>query len=84
MMVFGLRRIEMALSKSVEESLKEAEASLRNALAFAARQERPMVCSVISDMISRIESVQNTDSILDKLENRKFGDTGFFGTMFGE
>jgi hypothetical protein len=83
-MVFGLRRIEMALSKSVEENLKDAEQSLRAALAFAARQERPMVCSVISDMISRIESVQNTDSILDKLENRKFGDTGFFGTMFGE
>jgi len=74
----------MALGSQVEESLKEAEASLRNALAFAAQQERPMVCSVISDMISRIESVQNTDSILDKLENRKFGDTGFFGTMFGE
>ena len=74
----------MALSKSVEENLKDAEQSLRAALAFAARQERPMVCSVISDMISRIESVQNTDSILDKLENRKFGDTGFFGTMFGE
>jgi len=74
----------MALGSQVEESLKEAEASLRNALAFAARQERPMVCSVISDLISRIESVQNTDSILDKLENRKFGDTGFFGTMFGE
>ena len=74
----------MALSKSVEESLKEAEASLRNALAFAARQERPMVCSVIADLISRIESVQNTDSILDKLENRKFGDTGFFGPIFGK
>jgi hypothetical protein len=74
----------MALSKTVEESLKEAEASLRNALAFAARTERPMVCSVISDLISRIESVQNTDSLLDKLENRKFGDTGFFGTIFGK
>jgi hypothetical protein len=74
----------MALGSQVEESLKEAEASLRNALAFAARQERPMVCSVIADMISRIESVQNTDSILDKLENRKFGDTGSFGTIFGE
>jgi hypothetical protein len=73
----------MALSKSVEENLKDAEQSLRAALAFAARQERPMVCLVISDMISRIESVQNTDSILDKLENRKFGDTGFFGTIFG-
>jgi hypothetical protein len=74
----------MALSESVEESLKEAEASLRNALAYAARQERPMVCSVISDMISRIESLQNTDALLDKLENRKFGDSGFFGTIFGE
>jgi len=73
----------MALSQSVEENLKDAEQSLRAALAFAARQERPMVCSVIADLISRIESVQNTDSILDKLENRKFGDTGFFGTIFG-
>ncbi len=72
----------MALGSQVEESLKEAEASLRNALAFAARQERPMVCSVIADLISRIESVQNTDSILDKLENRKFGDSGIWGQFF--
>jgi len=72
----------MALSETVERNLKDAEQSLRAALAFAARQERPMVCSVISDMINRIESVQNTDSILDKLENRKFGDTGMFGTFF--
>jgi hypothetical protein len=83
-MVSGLRRTEMALSQSVEENLKDAEQSLRAALAFAARQERPMVCSVISDLISRIESVMNTDKLLDKLENRKFGDTGFFGTVFGE
>ena len=74
----------MALSKSVEESLQEPESSLRNALAFAARQERPMVCSVIADLISRIESLQNTDAMLDKLEDRKFGDSGFFGTTFGE
>ena len=74
----------MALSKSVEESLKEAEASLRNALSYAARQERPMVCSVIADMVSRIETLQSTDALLDKLENRKPGSSGFFGTMFGE
>ena len=61
----------MALSESVETSLKEAEQSLRNALSYAARQERPMVCSVIADMISRIESLQSTDALLDKLENRK-------------
>jgi hypothetical protein len=72
----------MALSESVESSLKEAEASLRNALAYAARQERPMVCSVIADLIHRIESLQSTDAILDKLENRRPGDKGFFGTMF--
>lgn len=74
----------MALSQSVEESLKEAESSLRNALAYAARQERPMVCSVISDLISRIDSVMHTDALLDKLENRKPGDSGFFGTIFGK
>ena len=74
----------MTLGQQVEENLKDAESSLRAALSFAARTERPMVCSVISDLISRIESVMNTDKLLDKLENRKFGDTGFFGTIFGK
>jgi len=72
----------MALSESVESSLKEAEQSLRNALAFAARQERPMVCSVVADMISRIDTLIHTDALLDKLENRKPGDSGIFGTFF--
>jgi len=74
----------MALSKSVEDSLQEAQQSLRNALAYAARQERPMVCSVIADLISRIDSLQSTDSILDKLENRKPGDSGMFGSFFND
>ena len=72
----------MALSKSVEESLKEAEQSLRNALAFAARQERPMVCGVIAEMIGRIESLKSTDSILDKLESRAEGSSGSWGQFF--
>ena len=69
----------MALSKSVEESLKEANESLRNALAFAARQERPMVCICIADMIGKIDTVMTTDSLLDKLENRTEGDSGIWG-----
>ena len=72
----------MALATQVEESLKEAEASLRNALAYSARTERPMVCSVISDLISRIESVMDTDKLLDKLENRRPGSSGDFGMFF--
>jgi hypothetical protein len=74
----------MALSQSVEESLKEAEQSLRNALAFSARSERPMVCSVIADLINRIESVMSTDSLLDKLESRKPGSSGDFGAFFND
>jgi hypothetical protein len=75
----------MALSQSVEESLKEAEASLRNALAYASTSKNVLlVCSVIADLIHRIESLQSTDAILDKLENRKPGDSGLFGSMFGE
>ena len=60
----------MALSKSVEESLNEAEANLRNALAFAARQERPLVCTQIAKMISDIESIGSMDSILDTLDEK--------------
>lgn len=69
----------MALGTQVAESLKEAEASLRNALAYSARTERPMVCCVIADVISRIEAVMETDSLMDKLENRKSGDSGMWG-----
>jgi hypothetical protein len=58
----------MALGNQVQESLKEAEASLRNALAFAARQERPIVCTQISKLISEIESIGSFDTILDKFE----------------
>jgi hypothetical protein len=71
--------MKMALGQQVEESLKEAESNLRNALAYASRTERPMVVSVIADLISRIDSVIHTDALLDKLENRKEGDRGIWG-----
>ena len=65
--------MKMALGQQVEDSLKEAESSLRNALAYAARTERPMVVSVIADMIGRIETVMSTDQLLDKLEDYNYG-----------
>ena len=74
----------MPLSDSVIESLKEAEGSLRNALYKAAKNERPIAVSVIADMISRIDGLIQTDVILDKLENRKPGDAGFFGNFWKE
>lgn len=75
----------MALSESVEESLKEAEASLRNALSYAARQEKPFVGREISEMICRIDTLIKTDQLFDKLEQRMKGegdDRGMFGTFF--
>ena len=58
----------MALSESVSTSLQEAEAALRNALAYAARQERSIVCTQIAKMINEIDSITSFDSILDTME----------------
>jgi hypothetical protein len=59
----------MAMSEKVEEHLREAEASLRAALAFAARTEKPMVTSSIADVIGRIDSLIGTHKMLDKFED---------------
>jgi len=71
--------MKMALSDSVETSLKEAEQSLRNALSFAARQERPLVCKTISTLIAAIDQLMKFDSLIDKLEERMEGDKGKWG-----
>ena len=60
----------MALSNSVEQSLNEASAHLRNALAYAARNERPFVCTQISGLLSEIENITSMDSIFDTLEKK--------------
>lgn len=61
----------MALGKQVEESLQESALSLRNALSYAARQERPIVCKQIANMIMEIEGIGSFDTIMDKLEELK-------------
>ena len=60
----------MTLSKQVEDSLDEALASLRNALAFAARNEEPYISKHIADVMFQIEnlkSVTNLMAISDKV-----------------
>jgi hypothetical protein len=68
----------MTLSNSVEDSLKEAQSNLRNALSYAARQERPLVCLTISKLLQEIDHLTTFDSLLDKLENRRPEDFGPF------
>ena len=67
----------MAMSEKVEEHLKEAEASLRAALAFAARTEKPMVTSSIADVISRINTLISSHQMLDTFESMMDGKSGF-------
>ena len=71
----------MALSESVKDSLTEAEGNLRNALAFAARGEKPHVCKGIAEMIASIENLTTIEDIFDKLDNRKNGDSGKWGPL---
>lgn len=73
----------MALSQSVQDALTEAQSHLRNALAYAARQERPVVCSSIAKIMSELESIEKYDQLFDSLEGKDtpgdnpFGNFGF-------
>lgn len=58
----------MALAQTVIDSLEEAEQHLRNALAFAARGERSIVCKQISDLITNIDNLRSFDNMQDKIE----------------
>lgn len=61
----------MALSKQVEESLDEAQAALRNALAFAARNERAVVNQGIAELMCNIEKLKSMDQLFDTLDRWK-------------
>ena len=72
----------MALSETVKESLRDAQEDLRNALACAARTEKPFVSKHIADMLAQIDNLIDATEMLEKIENRKDGDSGFVGTFF--
>jgi hypothetical protein len=70
------------LSQKVKEELLEAQSHLKNALHFASRNESPLTIKSLADLIYAIESIEKTQNLLDKLENRKYGDSGMFGQFF--
>ena len=46
----------MALSEQVKDSLEDAKSNLKNALAFSARNEKPMISKHIADMLANIDN----------------------------
>ena len=72
----------MALSYTVKSSLKDAQENLRNALAYSARMEKPFVSKHIADVLAQIDNVIDASDVIEKIENRKDGDSGFLGPFF--
>ena len=72
----------MELSETVKSSLRDAQEDLKNALAYAARTEKPYVSKHIATLLADIENLIDTTEIIDKIENRKDGDSGMLGPFF--
>ena len=72
----------MALSETVKSSLRDAQENLKNALAYSARTEKPFVSKHIAEMLANIDNLIDASDMIEKIENRKEGDNGFFGTFF--
>jgi len=70
------------ISPKVKEELLESQSHLRAALRDAAVNERPFTCKHIADILHSLDTLEHTEEILDKLENRKPGDSGMFGSFF--
>ena len=72
----------MELSETVKSSLRDAQENLRNALAYSARTEKPYVSKHIATLMADIDNLIDATDMIDKLENRKDGDSGTFGPFF--
>ena len=59
----------MTLSTPVEDSLREAQSNLRNALSFAARTESHYTSKHIAEMLSKIEAIIDAEEFLTKIES---------------
>ena len=70
------------LSPKVKEELLEAQSHLRAALRDSAVNEKPYICKQIADILHAVESIEKTENMMDKLENRSPGDSGIFGQFF--
>lgn len=64
---------EMTLSNQVKESISNASECMRDALAFAARTEHPITITTISDILCRLESLEQVDDLMNQFSKRDEG-----------
>ena len=63
----------MALSQQVEESLREAQEDLRNALSFSSRTEPPYVNKHIANILAEIENLVQVTELVANLDEVRHG-----------
>lgn len=66
---------EMSLSTQVKESIEQAANCMRDALAFAARTEHPITITTISDILCRLESLEQVDELMNQFGRKDEGTT---------
>ena len=74
----------MALTEQVEVSLRDAQSHLKNALAFSARNEKSYISKHIANMLADIDNLIDATELIEKLNERQDGDSGFFGTFYNK
>jgi hypothetical protein len=67
---------QVALSNQVKESVNMAVSNLRDALAFAARSEHPIVINTIADMLIRLESIESLEGFMQRFNDQSPNSTG--------
>jgi len=60
----------MSLSKPVEESLRSSQEHLKDALAFAARSEKPFISKHIASFLADIENLIDAQEMMESIRNQ--------------
>ena len=59
----------MTLSRPVEESLRASQEHLRDALAFAARGEKPFISKHIASFLADIDNLIDAQEMMEKIRD---------------
>ena len=60
---------DLRLTEPVEEALNEAQRDLREALAFAARSEKPYISKHIADILLKIDTLLDISKVIKQVED---------------
>ena len=60
----------MTLSKQVEDSLRDAQEDLREALEFSARREKPFISKHIASFLADIDNLIDANEMMDNLRKQ--------------